>query len=954
MKTWREVLRQAGFPEIAVVLDFETYFDKDYSLSKLSTIEYVRDPRFVCTSLAWKILDGTETRFADGGTKGYYISWYLKRLVAKYGKQLEGITVVGQRLKFDALILQEVFGITPKFTVDIIDLDKMWDARARHRLADLAERWKAPSLKGDTKQFIGKRWEDFTSGEKANARAYNINDVEIEAWLFEKLMPIVVSRPEVELPVANHTLQMYLKPAFKIDVDLGDRIVAGMKAEMQRPIDRLNALGLTISIPVKGAVNTPGTGKWAKRLEEWVLGGNAGDMPVLCEPARPIVASDISKDGHFRLLIEACGGSVPMKSGKNGDIPALAKDDEGTRELLAHSDPRVRALAEARQAVQSWPLHYAKVENILSQARMRGGLIGTPLGYHNAHTGRWGGSESINLQNLGGRGRGGKGTHKLIQQVRNMLRAPDGTILGINDYSKVEAVGLAWQAGQDDLTEAFRTGADAYSDLATELFGFPVRKPKKYDPKPVAARLEVCRGFGKDAILGCLAFGTPILTDTGFKPIENVSLSDKLWDGRKWVRHYGVIYKGGKSCVEVNGVWMTPEHEVWTPDGWTTAVELNTNSRTLEKHTAPLQLSASNAGPAAGSSPSNVVAPAVESLLRDATIWSPENLHAVLSVLKRHPGKLRAMILPSRSHIAHACLTEFVRLLAGVRPDHIFTMAKEVSECGPIGSEIESLFLNTWSRCLGGMTHNLTSTELIIIGDMNLVISDSLRGSRICETADILNSGPSHRFQARNLIVSNCGYGMGAVTFYERCYANDDLRPKFDDGTFGMAFIEKVIKTYRSKYKKIPAYWNLLEKSWRWATKYKEKVVLDRCGLEFFYEDGATFIRLPSGRLQRYPHATVGKDGRLRYHWGQLWGGTLTENVISALCRDLIAESILRLIENGFVVVLTVHDEIVCLLEEKDAESQLKEMGQIMCELPAWATGFPLSVEGCLSECYKK
>lgn len=676
-KTWQTVLAEAGFPTEAIVLDFETYFDKDYTLSKLSTVEYVMDERFELTGLGLQPMGQTATFHAPyQSTERRPAPAMLELLTRMYGTRWEGVTVVVQNGKFDCLILREKFGITPKYTVDIKDLDKMWDARAKHSLKDMVERWNAPSLKGDTMEFEGRRWCDMTPEMRAALASYCINDVKLEAWLFEKLMPIVVSRPAVELPVANHTLQMYLTPMFKIDTDLGDEIVAGMKAEMQRPIDALNAMGLTVIDPYRKFKNP-------------------NPQP------RPIVAGDISKDTSFTTLIESCGGSVPMKSGKNKMIPALAKDDKGTRELLAHSDSRVRALAEARQAVQSWPLHCAKVENILNQARMRGGRIGTPLGYHNAHTGRWGGTEGINLQNLGGRGRGGKGTHKLIQQVRNMLRAPDGTILGINDYSKVEAAGLAWQAGQDDLTEAFRTGADAYSDLATELFGFPVRKPKKYDPKPVAARLEVCRGFGKDAILGC-------------------------------------------------------------------------------------------------------------------------------------------------------------------------------------------------------------------------------------------------------------GYGMGAETFYERCYANDDLRPKFDDGTFGMAFIEKVIKTYRTKYKEIPAYWNLLEKSWRWATKYREKIVLDKCGLEFFYEDRATFIRLPSGRLQRYPNATVGKDGKLHYHWGPLWGGTLTENVVSALCRDLIAESILRLIENGFVVVLTVHDEIVCLLEQKDAESRLKEMGQIMCELPAWAAGFPLSVNGCLSECYRK
>lgn len=704
MKPWQNVLAEAGFPTEAIVLDFETFWDKTYTLSELSTIEYVKNSQFACTSLAWKILDGSETQFCDGGCQSWYIKWYLKRLTEKYGEELERITVVAQNTKFDCLILQEIFGITPRFTVDTIDLDKMWDARASHKLKDMAEHWHAPNPKGDTKQFKGKRWEDFTPEQKVNARTYNINDVEIEAWLFEKMMPIVVSRPAIELPVANYTLQMYLKPTFKIDMDLGYKIIKKMKQEMTKPIEALAEAGMTYSPLVKGAKNKPGTPSWAKRLEQWVLAGNEGIMPPLRESPRAITANHISGDTSFKQLLRDYlpeGEEPPMKPSKRGLILALAKDDEGTRILLSHPAEKIRLLMQARQAIQSWPLHFAKVENILAQAQVRDGLIGTPLGYHNAHTGRWGGAENINLQNLGGRGRGGKGTHPLIQQVRNMLCAPPGYVLGIGDYSKVEAVGLSWQAGQDDLTEAFRIGSDVYSDLATELFGFPVHKPTKFDPPPVAARLEVCRGFGKDAILGA-------------------------------------------------------------------------------------------------------------------------------------------------------------------------------------------------------------------------------------------------------------GYGMGAQRFYERCYANEDLRPKFDDGTFDMAFIERVIKIYRTKYSKIPAYWNKLEKAWRWATKYKETVVLKECNLTFFHKDGATFIRLPSGRLQRYPHAVVGRDNSLRYHWDHLWGGTLTENIISASCRDLIAESFPRLISNGFWIALTVHDEIVCLLPEKDAETRLKEMGEIMCELPAWATGFPLSVDTCLSEYYKK
>ena len=179
MKTWQDVLAKAGFPTEACVLDFETFFDADYSLSKLSTVEFIKDLRFACTGLAWKILDGFPGCFAEGGNNNYYIGWYLKRLVEKYGPRLECLTLVVQNGKFDCLILQEHFGITPQYVVDTIDLDKMWDARAKHSLKEMIPRWQAPTPKGDTMRFKGLHWEDMTEAQRMDLRAYNLDDVDM-------------------------------------------------------------------------------------------------------------------------------------------------------------------------------------------------------------------------------------------------------------------------------------------------------------------------------------------------------------------------------------------------------------------------------------------------------------------------------------------------------------------------------------------------------------------------------------------------------------------------------------------------------------------------------------------------------------------------------------------------------------------------------------------------------
>ncbi len=81
------------------------------------------------------------------------------------------------------------------------------------------------------------------------------------------------------------------------------------------------------------------------------------------------------------------------------------------------------------------------------------------------------------------------------------------------------------------------------------------------------------------------------------------------------------------------------------------------------------------------------------------------------------------------------------------------------------------------------------------------------------------------------------------------------------------------------------------------------------------------------------------------------YGGRLTENVVQAIARDLMAESMLE-IEKLFDVILLVHDEIVA--ERKIGEGDLAEFQRLMANAPAWATGLPIKVEGWKGKRYKK
>jgi len=200
---------------------------------------------------------------------------------------------------------------------------------------------------------------------------------------------------------------------------------------------------------------------------------------------------------------------------------------------------------------------------------------------------------------------------------------------------------------------------------------------------------------------------------------------------------------------------------------------------------------------------------------------------------------------------------------------------------------------------------------------------------------------------------------MGANTFFDRCRQNDTLRPLFDTGKYNWDFIDRLIKTYRNKYTDIPAFWTEIAKCFRWPIKYPgEKTtykISEKAKLHFFRSSTTIKMVLPSGRVMNYRHATVSpKDDSIKYLHGHLWGGSITENLIQAICRDLLGYWLLKCEEAGIQIVLHSYDELVGCVYKKYADTALKTMIEIMLQGPAWADGLPLGVDPKISERYCK
>jgi len=188
---------------------------------------------------------------------------------------------------------------------------------------------------------------------------------------------------------------------------------------------------------------------------------------------------ELMSNAKFAELLEKLNVVVPRKisptTGK--ETYAFAKTDEEFKKLLEHENEKVQALVAARLGVKS-TIEETRTQRFIDIAGR--GTLPIPLRYYAAHTGRWGGDDKINMQNLP---RG--------SQLKKAMCAPEGYKFIDCDLSQIEARTLAWLAEADDLVEAFDRGDDVYKIMASAIYDKPEDEITKEE-----------RFVGKTTILG--------------------------------------------------------------------------------------------------------------------------------------------------------------------------------------------------------------------------------------------------------------------------------------------------------------------------------------------------------------------------------------------------------------------------------------------------------------------
>lgn len=197
---------------------------------------------------------------------------------------------------------------------------------------------------------------------------------------------------------------------------------------------------------------------------------------------------------------------------------------------------------------------------------------------------------------------------------------------------------------------------------------------------------------------------------------------------------------------------------------------------------------------------------------------------------------------------------------------------------------------------------------------------------------------PDMRQLAKARVLS-LGFGCGASKFRQMAETMYGLKIEESEA-------KRIVREYR-KTTPVPKLWKQLESD-VWGST-----------------DSVYQIELPSGRSLTYRGVkrrgdeysqvlTVAVPRGRNFIQTKTWGGKLTENLVQATARDLFVEGVLRVEAAGIPVIMRVHDEVVCLVPEADAEEAAREVERLMTVVPDWAEGLPVAADAEIMDHYKK
>lgn len=297
--------------------------------------------------------------------------------------------------------------------------------------------------------------------------------------------------------------------------------------------------------------------------------------------------------------------------------------------------------------------------------------------------------------------------------------------------------------------------------------------------------------------------------------------------------------------------------------------------------------------------------------------------------------------------------TEMLKLLYG---DNLSVLFSAVLRNMIIPSEGHQLFVADFSKIevavLWWLADNAPGLKVLRSG------RDPYKYMAAANTGKSYDEISDEERQLGKAQVLGCGFGMGHVKFRQTAWEQYRLKLSEEQS-------QAAVFKYRRANAAVPVLWKAYEKAAIAAVSTKKPQKAGKC--LFFVQDKFLWVELPSGRRLAYrqPHlANIETDygprlslqffgvdsSKKKMRLERTWGGTLTENIVQATARELMAHGLLRLEKAGYRALLTVHDEVIC--EKQEGSTQ--EFSRILCEVPKWGPGLPIEAAAWTGPRYRK
>lgn len=511
-----------------ITLDFETYFDADYTLSNMTTEEYIRDSRFKAHMVGVKPDN-------DGVFIAQKPSWDGKTEYA----------MVCHHAHFDGLILSHHYGIRPAFWFDTLSMARMVMPHLRsHSLKNLAEVLGVGVKDVPYDSFKGVQDLNSVPGLYDRVATGCAADVELTYAVFQKLLPHM---SKDELRIIDLTVRMFTEPALVLDQPLMEWYVAAL---VEKKETLLAQLGVT----------------------KKDLGSNERFAEILrglgIEP--PTKLSPTTKE----------------------PIYAFAKTDEGMRELLDDQDDTVALLAEARLETKSTGTQTRAQRLLGMDQRGALCVYLNYAGAHTLRDSGGDSMNWQNFKRIDFEVDGKTPVWNIDQRgmVRLGIMAPPGHVIAVADASQIECRLLNWLAGQNDVLDKFRNKVDIYSELASLFYGRVITKKDKAE-RGTGKQLELSCGYGaggdtivKTARLGIYGPPVTLTAEEGLRA-RDLYRGTHPYVQALWKEANGILPHlfGGTENMEWCGVLKVHNHRIYGPGGtWLDYTNLNKNDEKNE------------------------------------------------------------------------------------------------------------------------------------------------------------------------------------------------------------------------------------------------------------------------------------------------------------------------------------------------------------------------------------